>query len=156
MFRTSVQDIILRIFMAYNNFKKWHSTRKTIQNTPLQQHTIFSNTEMLWGGFPFPFLYIFFYNTFFFNWKIRYFACEIFYPLLLHLQKFESVAETGGCWMDICCMVPRHIQHWAVQKPWTVSGMEQKNETIENCDGCYNFFSKAVRTDRRCVSMIWK
>ena len=25
-------------------------SRKTIQNTPFQQHTIFSNTEMLWGG----------------------------------------------------------------------------------------------------------
>ena len=36
-------------------------SRKTIQNTPFQQHTIFSNTEMLWGGFLFLFLYIFFH-----------------------------------------------------------------------------------------------
>ena len=36
-------------------------SRKTIQNTPFQQHTIFSNTVMLWGGFLFLFLYIFFF-----------------------------------------------------------------------------------------------
>ena len=45
-------------------------TRKTIQNTPFQQHTIFSNKEVLWGGFLFLFLY-----NFFFNLNNRYFAC---------------------------------------------------------------------------------
>ena len=43
------------------------NSRKTIQNTPFQQHTIFTNTEMLWGGFFFFFLYNFFYNKFFFQ-----------------------------------------------------------------------------------------
>ena len=42
-------------------------TRKTIQNTPFQQHTIFSNTEMLWGGFLFLFLYNFFLQYVFFS-----------------------------------------------------------------------------------------
>ena len=68
---------------------------------------------MLWGGFHFLFLYSFLQYVFL-NWKIRYFACWIWilYPLLLHLQKcetpkFEFVADTGCCWMEICCMVPR-------------------------------------------------
>ena len=38
-------------------------------------------------GVVFFFCIIFLYSTFFFNWKIRYFACEIFYPLLLHLYR---------------------------------------------------------------------
>ena len=42
---------------------------KTIQNTPFKQHTIFSNTEMLCGGFLLLFLYIFLQYVFFFNWK---------------------------------------------------------------------------------------
>ena len=41
-------------------------TRKTIQNTPFQQHAIFSNTEMLWVGF---FFCIFFLNNTFFSLK---------------------------------------------------------------------------------------
>ena len=36
-------------------------SRKTIQNTPFQQHTIFSNTEMLWAVFFFFFLCIIFF-----------------------------------------------------------------------------------------------
>ena len=56
-----------------------------------QEHTIFSNTVMLWGGF--LFLYIFFTVCIFFNRKIRYFR----YLQKYDTPKFEFVAETGGC-----------------------------------------------------------
>ena len=42
-------------------------SRKTIQNTPFQHYTIFSNTEMLWDGF--LFLFIFFSQYVFFQLK---------------------------------------------------------------------------------------
>ena len=52
-------------------------SRKTIQNTPSQQHPVFSNTGKLWGGFHFLFLYNFFYNTFFFQFKNSFsFSCQ--------------------------------------------------------------------------------
>ena len=41
--------------------------RKTIQTTPFQQHTIFSNTKMLWNGFLFLVLYNSFLQFFFFS-----------------------------------------------------------------------------------------
>ena len=89
--------------------------RKTIQNTPSQQHPVFSNTGKLWGGFHFLFLYNLFYNTFFFQLKNSFsFSSQsrsIFF-LCFHLQKchtpkFEFVAETWCCCMDIWFMVPR-------------------------------------------------
>ena len=79
--------------------KSLHGPRKTIQNTPFQQHTIYSNTEMLWGGFLF---FIFFLQYIFFSIEKFVILRVKYYPLLLHLQKcdtpkFEFVAETGGC-----------------------------------------------------------
>ena len=55
------------------------SKRKTIQNTPFQQHLIFSNTEKLWGGFHFLFLYNFFFT-------ILFFSIEKFVFILLSIQ----------------------------------------------------------------------
>ena len=60
------------------------SPRKTIQNTPFQQHTIFSNKEMLWGGFfCYSFSVYFFYITFFFQLKDSFlFFCQFWYFFL--------------------------------------------------------------------------
>ena len=78
-------------------------TRKTIQITPFQQHTIFSNTEMC-GVVFFFFFCIFVLQYGFFQLKNSFsFFCQfrsIF--LFLYIQKcdtskFEFVAETGGC-----------------------------------------------------------
>ena len=63
--------------MLCDCYKKAH---KTIQNTPFQQHTIFSNTEMLWGGFLFLFLYNFFYNIFFSIEKFVILCVKYFIP----------------------------------------------------------------------------
>ena len=65
--------------------------RKTIQNTPFQQHTIFSNTEMLWIVFCFCFFVYFFYSNFFFSIeKLVILRVKYFYPLSLHLQKCDT------------------------------------------------------------------
>ena len=53
-------------------------SRKTIQNTPSQQHPVFSNTGKLWGGFIFFFCIIFF--------TIRFFSIEKFVFILLSIQ----------------------------------------------------------------------
>ena len=53
---TFIDDI--RNYRYYNSHRRYVKARKTIKNTPFRQHTIFSNTEMLWGGFIFHFLYI--------------------------------------------------------------------------------------------------
>ena len=51
------------------------NSRKTIQNTPFQQHTIFSNTDIFGGGFLFLLL-----NNFF---TVRFFSIEKFVILLV-------------------------------------------------------------------------
>ena len=48
-------------------YNKISGTRKSIQNTPFQQHTIFSNTEMLWVVFFFFFCIYYYYGTYFFS-----------------------------------------------------------------------------------------
>ena len=65
--------------------------------------------------FIFFFCIIFFYNSFFFNWKIRFHSLvniDQYFFICFHLQKchtpkFEFLAETWCCCMDIWCMVPR-------------------------------------------------
>ena len=56
---------------------QWQKARKTIQNTPSQQHPVFSNTGKLWGGFHFLFLYNFFLQCVFFQLKNSFsFSCQ--------------------------------------------------------------------------------
>ena len=80
---TSSNDSQARFLDAATSSKRIMAKRrdfKTIQNTPFQQHTIFSNTEMLWVGFLFLFLYNFFYNTFFSIEKFIILRVKYFIP----------------------------------------------------------------------------
>ena len=79
--------------------------------TPPSSNIQSSATQKCVGWFSFSLsVYFFLQYNFFFNWKIRYFACQILSLITAstEMSKFEVVADTGCCWMEICCMVPRH------------------------------------------------
>ena len=80
--------------------------------TPPSRNIETSATLKCCGVVFYFFLCIFFFTICFFSIEKFVILRVKYYPLLLHLQKcdapkFEFVAETGGFWMDICCMVQR-------------------------------------------------
>ena len=73
----SLISLTLKLFILYQrHFHQIFFPRKTIQNTPFQQHPIFSNTEMLWGGFLFMYNFFLHYVSFiekFVILRVKYF-----------------------------------------------------------------------------------
>ena len=99
-----------RLFCLY----RYH--RKTIQNTPFQQHTIFSNTEMLWGGFLFLFLYNIFYNTFFFQLKSSLFGDLNILSLITASTEMWYPKIWNCCWD--WWLLNGHLLYGSSWKPW--------------------------------------
>ena len=69
---------------------------KTILNTPFQQHSIFSNTETLWGVF-------FFFCIFFFT--IRFFSIE----------KFVILKNSLFCMLNVLPLITASTEMWYPQ-----------------------------------------
>ena len=98
-------DIGQVMFIRYKSHRAMYNwspyspcTRKTIQNTHFQQHTIFRNTEMLWGGFLYLFLYNFVYYMFFFQLKNSLFCVLNILPLITASTEMWYPKIRNRCW----------------------------------------------------------